>query len=112
MFIYLLIPLKHNFKPIILHLQSAPSGTANETIIHNNVEQLSHTKFNVKYCSCDGDSYYNKFFHNQFEHILKTKLSYGFQIHYIFLRMVDQEFSIIKLFLIQKYLEITLIILN
>lgn len=74
MFIYLLIPLKHNFKPIILHLRSAPSGAANETIIQNIekiIEQLSHTKFNVKYCSCNGDSYYNKFFHDQFDNILK-----------------------------------------
>lgn len=74
MFIYLLIPLKCQYKPIILHLESAPSGAANSNV-YQNIEyiynKLSGSKFHMKYCSCDGDSYYSKYFHNQLNEILQ-----------------------------------------
>ena len=62
MFIYLLIPLKHQYKPIIVHIRNSESGCAIATInekIDQIYEHLSWSKFNIKYCSCDGDPFYS-----------------------------------------------------
>ena len=72
-FIYLLIPLNSKYKPIILHLESAQSGAANTYVsecIDLLYSKLENSKFNVKYVSCDGDSYYTKFFTEQFDEII------------------------------------------
>ena len=73
MFIYMLIPLNTNYKPIIVHLHNSPTGAANETVsekLDQIYESLKFSKFNIKYCSCDGDAFYSKFFHFQFDDIV------------------------------------------
>ena len=66
-FAFILLPLSPQYKPVTLHLLTAQSGNANETV-HSVLgvlkESLSRLSFRVRFTATDGDSGYSKF-HNE-----------------------------------------------
>lgn len=61
-FLFLLLPIRTDIKPIILFLKPSKSGSANSeihSIISVILKTLRKSCFNVRYVSCDGDRFYN-----------------------------------------------------
>ena len=61
-FAFMLLPLNPTYKPITLHLLTAPSGNANQTVrsvISELRRRLSALTFNVQFVATDGDSGYS-----------------------------------------------------
>ena len=70
MFIYMIIPINYKYKPFIVHMHPHKNGQANEEILNNIKsikEKFNNTIFDIKYISCDGDSFYEHSFDTQFD---------------------------------------------
>lgn len=73
-FIYLVCPINHKYKPFIVHLHPHQNGQANKDIQDNiNIilQKFENSIFDIRYISCDGDTFYQSSFDSQFNEFMK-----------------------------------------